>query len=288
MATLLTSNSYAANSGDNTTFRAYGTAVSNAFADAGWVQVDTNSAIDWATVVANGTVNTWVGSETWRMDDALQNTSPVYLKIDYGTLLSVNRGGFAVTLGRSSNGSGGLTGVFSTNTTLGMTPAGPNTYPCYFTGSSNNIMIGMWMGTTQPVVLSIERTHDANGADTAEGVLIAIGGYVGGFNGWSQQFWNFSTGASPVEDTVGVFMQKNTQAGRPPLFHWYPIWFSKGTFLNPSKNLILGMQAHFTPGCLSTVTHYGATHSYVGLDAAEFSNRSFVNASLTMILALWE
>ena len=286
MATLLTSNTYGANSGNTTMFRAYGTAISNAFANAGWIQVDTNSAINWTTVVANGSAGVYSGSEVWRMNDALQNTAPIYVCVNYGTGSGGNRPALAITVGHSSNGSGGLCGALSSNVVMQTGVVISSTYPCYFTGSNNYIIFCMWLTSAYALVFSIERTHDSNGDDTAEGALIT---WI--MNGsYAQQFWNITTGGAPAETSVGAFIQGIAQTGVPPKFNWYPVWFSKGTFLNPSKNIIYGSINHFTSGAISTVTHYGAAHNYVALPVwgSSPANRAAATASNFRVSVLWE
>jgi hypothetical protein len=76
--TLLTTNNYLTNVATNTGLRNLGTAVSNAFANAGWVQASDTGQINWGTVVGNSSVT--FGYEIWRMNDALANTTPIYVK----------------------------------------------------------------------------------------------------------------------------------------------------------------------------------------------------------------
>jgi hypothetical protein len=287
MATLLTSNSYAANSGDNTTFRAYGTAVSNAFANAGWVQTSDTGQINWTTVVANGTTGVYSGSEIWRMNDALANVAPVYIKIDYGTSGSTNRPSICWTVGHSSNGTLGLCGALSVNNNLQMSAPGPTLHPCYFTGSPNYIGIAMWLGTSYVSIIGIERTHDANGNDTPEGCILLNG--LG--TAITHQYWNIFTGAG-MQENLGTFFSKPSSPGFPQgagtIFNWAPIYPSKGIFLNPSLLFICGTATYFGGNTLSTVTHYNNTHTYVGLKNAEPVNRSGISTSSVLLSMRWE
>ena len=95
-STLFSSGMHTPNTGDVTAFRTYGTAISNAFANSGWVKTSDVGQIDWTTVPANGTVTTH-GFEIWRMNDALAQTAPCYLKIVYQTLYQTNGPGFTLS-----------------------------------------------------------------------------------------------------------------------------------------------------------------------------------------------
>lgn len=286
-STLLSGGMYTANSSSNTAFREYGTAISNAFANAGWVQASDPGQIDWTTVVANGTSTAYVGSEIWRMNDALANVAPVYVKIDYGTGSGIGRPSIIVTLGTSSNGNVGLGGVVSSSVPPAMQSGFTTAAPGLFVGGPSYIGIGLFLGWTYPWLMGIERTRDENGDDTAEGCLFMTGNSITP----QLQYWNCKTGATVRED-VGIFLGKPDTPGYPQgtgqKFNWGPIYGYRGSYTNPSMLFIQGTIYHFAANAVSTVTHYGQERQYVGLWGIGGTNRSGIAAAHSQMLMMWE
>lgn len=288
-STLLIANNYLCHSGDNTIFRRLGTAISNAFANSGWVQANDAGQINWTTVVANGTFTSWAGSEIWRMNDAWANVAPIYVKIDYGTAGGTNNPQLQWTLGSGSNGALGLTGVISANTGARMSAVSTTVpVPCYFCGNPDRIILTLMCGgNTTGQTLGIERTRDANGNTTPEGALIfQCGGSSQG--GYTQQYWNCKTGPAVVESSIGVFISSATWSGLGPQFNWYPIYPSNGVFTKPLFNYICASNYHVTPQIPFSVTHYGATHTYMPIGGVAPTNRSGQAAGNFPIAMLWE
>lgn len=284
--TLLASGSYTANTGDNTSFRAVGTAISNAFANSGWVQAADAGQINWSTVVANGTASAYHGCEIWRMNDTLANTTPCYLRIDYSnTSGSPNRWGFNITLGGGTNGALGLTGAISSNLSLGTVAAIATTtlYPAFFHGNASSFGMSIWEGWTYQTLFAIERTKDANGADTAAGFNVLFGVAT------LQQFnWSPWTGQSQAAENIGCFAAglAGLRTGTGSAFNWWPVYFTAGAILPPMLNWVFGSGNHFATNSVIGVTHYGDTHYYRGVAGVTPTTRS---GSITAIpLMRWE
>ena len=87
-------------------FRAWGSAISSAFAAVGLVKTNDTGQINWTTVVRLAGVT---GYEIWRYPD-----SSVFFKIEYGMSNSGNGARIWLTAGQGSNGSGTITGTQST------------------------------------------------------------------------------------------------------------------------------------------------------------------------------
>jgi hypothetical protein len=255
-------NTFICNTASNTNFRAYGSAISNTFAKSGWLQANDAGQINWTTVVANGTSGSVMGTEIWHMGDALQNTAPVYVRIDYCTLVGVNYPGFNISVGKGTDGSLNLLALASSVLTQRVTGASAVMTPAYMSGDPNRISIGLFSGilSEQGILINIERTHSANGSDTADGVLAMITG-----TSTSQQYWNAVTGPGPLETTYGAFVPTGgAAAGTGNAFHIYPNYFdNNAVYLNPAKYFLLVVPNHVALAVPFTVTHYGAPHTYL-------------------------
>ena len=68
---------------DNATFQAWATGIDDQIKDMGWVQTSDTGQVD-VTTVARPAAGAYAGYRIYRMDDSLQSTSPVFLKLEYG------------------------------------------------------------------------------------------------------------------------------------------------------------------------------------------------------------
>jgi hypothetical protein len=139
--------------------------------------------INTATVTRPA-VNTSAGYAMYRFNDALQATSPVFLRIDFGTAAAAGCPKMWATVGGSTNGAGVIG-----NTIFAYTGIGPNnsaaaapvtttnfpTYICTLPGYlffsfKDQGYTSYWPLTVG--ILCLSRSHDATGANTGEGVVM--------------------------------------------------------------------------------------------------------------------
>lgn len=177
-------------------FRAWGSAVSAGIAAAGWVQTSDTGQINWATVTGPGTVaqNVVAGYEIWRMNDSLQASYPVFLKLQYGS--GPNSSGsygkapnLTFAVGTASDGAGNLAtsmGVAPTAATAlnsspssGQITTDPGASPSFVNGDGSSLMLLLWPSGSLPgsvyfggLFLLIERSRNADGSISADGVSV--------------------------------------------------------------------------------------------------------------------
>lgn len=95
-------------------FQAWITEMTTELTAVGLTQTADTGQINPATVALPGSANTIAGSQIWRFNDTLQATSPVFLKIEYGTGGAITTVPLIIlSIGQGSNGSGTLTGTVS-------------------------------------------------------------------------------------------------------------------------------------------------------------------------------
>ena len=150
----------------------------------GWVQTADAGQVDIATM-ARPAENAFTGPEMWRMDDALQATHPVHMRIEYGAGWAASAGGptfrFQVGL-QGTNNAGSLVGV---SVTAPRTADTGNNFAStfrnhYASGDSGRLL---WYGPYNPAALAgsatvfVERTKDSQGVPTTDGVV--CGGHSG-------------------------------------------------------------------------------------------------------------
>lgn len=162
-----------AQTNSTTTMRAHVAFVEALLTAAGWVQTaDTGQTASGAFPAATGT-NTSAGYQVWRMNDALQATAPVFVRFDFGSGAAANTLGVWCYIGTGSNGSGTITGQLNGFLTPQQVTSA-SSLPSYGSGSTNRICaVHNYQTTTAncTIMWGIERSKDATGADTADGVI---------------------------------------------------------------------------------------------------------------------
>jgi len=118
--------SSALNHSNDAGFRAWGSELSSKLAAVGLVQTSDSGQINWASVSRAG-VNSDAGYEVWRMDDTLQATAPVFIKLLYGTSGLSTTPRLRVQVGTGSDGSGNLTGTRSNTITCSVSTISADT-----------------------------------------------------------------------------------------------------------------------------------------------------------------
>lgn len=158
-------------------FRACVAGLRAMLAAAGLVQTADTGQLDPATVVrptSGGSVA--AGYEIYRFADALQATLPVYIKVEYGTGFAANNFGWWFTVGTGTNGAGVLTGQVSGRRQQYPLVVGANNWYCSGSQGADGgrfAMIANYIAANGngSSFLCIERTRDANGNPTADGII---------------------------------------------------------------------------------------------------------------------
>lgn len=121
--------------------------------------------------------------QIWRFDDALQSTTPVYIKLCFGMMTVTSYTNyqlgpyFCVQVGTGSNGSGSLTSAYTLGTSQQTYPlTSTDRMQCttltdsYVSGDTNRLSMLLWRTSDWSKMFSIERTKNSLGEDTDVGV----------------------------------------------------------------------------------------------------------------------
>jgi hypothetical protein len=159
-------------------FRLWGLAVHDMLGDVGLVQTADTGQIDWATATRPAT-NTDAGYSIWRFDDALQATTPIFLKFMFGTGDAGGRPRMRVEVAAATNGSGTLSGLGSGTilaTFLSITATDAVEYRWQGAGDGS----GFWAafgGVNQPTqnlrtFFVVDRFRDDDGEPNGDGFVV--------------------------------------------------------------------------------------------------------------------
>jgi hypothetical protein len=255
-------------------FRAWGVLFNAKLALAGLVQTADTGQINWTTV-STAVINTAAGYEIWRFNDTLQATAPVFLKIEYGSGAATTGPSIWLTVGSGSDGAGNLTGIKSTRQQF--TCATGAACTCYVSGDTNRFVLAVPnTAVSTSFLVSFERTVDAAGAVTNEGVLLAGNAPTPGTT-WAQQMWNCTLGPMTAswESSIGVLTPILAPFGTSgSQIAVYPVFHTKGVYLNPGLNLLGYFAATIGAASPITFSYYGVNHTFMPLAAVSFTSFS--------------
>jgi len=268
---------------DDATFRLWGKGLSDALAAAGLTKLsagESSGQIDW-TSVARPAINTMAGYEMWRFSDTLQATAPVFLKVEYGIAGTAGYISVQLTVAFAHNGAGTLTGFTSTPTTIYVAANGGATiYAHKASGSTNRIVVfeGFQGGSTFTFGFGVERTHDASGNDTPEGVFVVT---------WRSTTPNlmlvtYATGLLTTEATASALLPSVGSGSIGTITSFYPIFMARGPFLSPSLNFGYMFTGNLTVGLRVNVSLLGATRVFFPCSST-WTTRGNVSGTTLMI-----
>lgn len=192
----------------NATFQAWVTEVVTAlFTTLGVTQTTDTGQINPATVAAPGAANTSQGYVIGRFNDALQSTSPIFFKLEFGSGSAVANPQMWLTVGSSSNGSGTIGnsggGAITTRVVVGSGSAPASTVTSYTSRYVYLATAGIgYLGVVFKILgqavnaalgsFHIYRTNDSSGNATSNGVMVLTSG---------------SAATSPGSSTANGFQQ---------------------------------------------------------------------------------
>lgn len=275
-------------------FRTWGSGLAAQFTAIGLVQTSDTGQINWTTVNAPSSSNTYAGYEIWRFNDSLQATKPVFIKVEYGiNSVSFGQPMLRITTATGTNGAGTPSGqvgaVRATMTASGNKSAGV-TLPSYCSGSTSRLNLCTNLdaaSATFAILVLIERTKSAAGADTGDGIAtwVTSTGLAGGY-----QFIPF-TGSVPGSVTNNPALDLAagglTVSGSDVLLAPSVVFYGKALFASWCA------YRYADPGLTElvsiTMDHLGATRTYMPLgDGATVSGHNLAGTSGYSLAMLWE
>lgn len=279
----------------------------------GVTQTGDTGQINTSTVTRPGT-STAGGYVILRFNDTAQSTTPIFIKLEFGTGAAAAAPKMWITVGSASNGTGTITGVVMTRVSVTMDNTTPNsTSTPYVTRGCYNATAGflgfVWKNGSGGTAANhggffIFRSADSTGAVTTDAFMLITNSStatgITGSQGYMQVISNL-TGvaytASPWPSNTcthmpfGLFVtlySSNGQVG--PIFQFTPV-------LGITPWCALALVSEIAIGSTVTMTLIGATsHTFISVGGA-FGNGSHffqaysvspgTNGAITVMM-LWE
>ncbi|HXE60892.1 MAG TPA: hypothetical protein VN607_09300 [Gemmatimonadaceae bacterium] len=260
----------------DTTFRAWASAIDTQILAMGWVHSTDTGQANLATMTRTTTAGT--NYIIYKTNDGL---TPIFLKIEFVSGGTATTPGFGASVGWATDGAGHLTGTLISSvwscSVFGSQSSDTTSRACIVSGSAGRLALALNQNATitfNTIVLSVERSKDATGADTADALIftMAVGGtsnalVVGGTPSSCAQHYIPSTGTSvPSVDLLIPAILSNAASGSgaygTTIGAGIPIPLA-GSAQNPGTNILAVLNADYpTGGSTATIAVYGTNHTY--------------------------
>lgn len=176
---------------DNTSFRNFGSTLSTQLTSM-LTKFPTSNDIDWNTVSYPGSNSIASGCEVYTFNDTIQTNFPLYLRFEYGSnstaAIQIN-----LSIGKSCNASGVLSGIIFPNTSI-IFNSTSNTTPqtCYISNGDGSSLCLALAPTVQLLggALIIERAFNSNGTINGDGLWVSFRPQTSTTADTSNKFWN--------------------------------------------------------------------------------------------------
>lgn len=252
----------------------------------GWaVTADTGQTLPSALPVATQ-VGQHKGFRIYKMTDDLSATAPVFMRIDFGSgnwIPSVNGPPWPcalwLTIGTGSDGNGTITGTMLSDRYVpnyGASNAGVLGGDSYASVDNNRCCIALWVGAGAqyfaPIAFSVERSRDATGAYTGDGLLVVHSTTwgIGGGYGIGLVYSPYLAIGKPLSFQqpidVGISYIHTTNTPTPTylgdrgvgiLYHFF------GVAVQPGTHWLIANQNDFGAQGFANVNLYGQYHPYI-------------------------
>lgn len=252
-------------------FRAWASFVDSVFLlTGGWLDNADTGSINLTTVAAPGGANASQGFKVYKMNDALQSTAPIFVKIEFGSGGAAGTPSFWFTIGTGSDGAGTITGTIKSRTqhNAGASSTTPATKNLGSSGT-NRAFFGLFLdgGVNQIFYWAIERSVDSTGAVTNEGVFLIWGHNNSGAPPFSNTQYVFRAATPVPPPEVGCHV---VLGGANPTSIGADVGVSSvipiaGVAKQPPLNGLVVRAGDFASYAVLTLTLYGASHTYVQL-----------------------
>jgi hypothetical protein len=242
----------------------------------GWVHSTETGETAPGSLVHPTTANTKKGFRVYKMNDSLQGTNPVYMRIDYGSSGAANTPGIWLTIGTGSDGAGTITGIVwnggssSTPKIASSSNTTSLTNNSYGSADTNRVTIGLFTqnNANYPLIFGIERTKDATGADTGTGLLLVYLAATATTVNTSRMVL-LAGGSQPTAETGLSYVltrQNPSETFGADIGCGIVIHF-KGVAQQPGANWMVVNSSDVSAEGQFTLTLYGASRTYQHLNA---------------------
>lgn len=277
-----------ATNGTSAQFRAWINEIHSALLAFGWTQASSaGTQIDFATVTRPTAINTYQGYAVYFATDTIASTTPLYLRLDFGTGATLDAVSVKVQVGlQGVDTSGNLTGITTTTQVVapGITVQTVNS-DLRTAGNAGSFRLLWRVGTAaqNPMFFAIERDQSTSGADTSSGVNLVSAWHAG----FASQFIEKAGGIGTPETKLYAMVSAQPSQAANGIVGVGPIRCTCGVFRNPMKTALIVAKGDFPPVVTYPGTIYGVSRNYlINTEATGFNPNGW--NTVCGIAILWE
>lgn len=233
----------------------------------GWAKVTCTGEADPATIAHPTVANTKQGFRVYQMQDGLQSTRAVYMRVDFGSGSAAAIPGIWLTIGTGVTTSTGIiTGPGLAVKQYSGNTSSTGAVTCWASADTNRFVMLMFAQSTNVgwFAVGVERTKDSNGQDTTDGVIVIGNGSTTGGGAMDQsQIADLVNVSQPPADGGVCYVL----AGQNPSTFSSNIGVSlvipfKGNAQQPGMNFAIVRSSDFSTGAQFNLTVYGQVRTY--------------------------
>jgi hypothetical protein len=276
MATTFSKNRQPSSSTD-AHFRAWIEFIDNTLTNGGWVNTSDTGQTAVGSFVAPTTTHQARGYRVYRMDDALQSSAPIFMRLDFGSSNAAAAMGVWVSIGGSTDGAGVILDSMVVAATSGQANVQSSTSSTslalpYSFGSadSNRVVVAFAVevqafGSGPYLFFSVERTFGTDGQPNADGILFmwaVANGSVGRYQ-YLQRAQGIQGGVDTAMfrvEALDTLSALSDRVGVSVLFAWF-----NGLPQQPGTNILLAKRGDWTRDARISVELYGVQRIYQAL-----------------------
>lgn len=264
-------------SGSNAGLRSWAGAIEDLFNASGWLQSTDTGQTAAASLVTTVVAGTVYGYQIWHMNDTLQATVPVFVKLEFGSSPTWGGNyGLWISIGTGSDGIGNITGDLAGRIAMNASSANSAATSTPFKGSgdANRIVLSCGSGSINygRFMVSIERSKANDGTDSSDGVFLFLdaGSGTGGatlpLRLAQYRFLRFVDNTLANSTTTGTICPTaSSWTGRGSTVGVCPMRYFGGGPSNPGTNLVTYISGDTGAGVSVPVSLYGIVKTYMPL-----------------------
>ena len=240
----------------------------NAKIAAGWVDTLATGGINLATVTRPTAAATKKGFKVYRMGDTLQSTSPLFVRVEFGSDLAyINGVGLWITLGTQHDGLGNLAGnVVPEFNIYSYTDGVTTLYNCISSGTSSRFSLSMFDNApalSHNFHFFVERIKNDDGTDSDKGFVFGMYCYQVKLFGC---LYKEGTGSYYANNTAVVACPITGNGVDGADLGIYPMKIFKGIELNNPTVAVFFIENDITKGTTFVADMYGVSRTFRALN----------------------